>query len=633
MHLPDISSNESVARQSPRTDTALDDHDARLLQQLSRRQNVRLALERLSQQGSMSVQLCTVDDVPVFTAQPAHHTSALPEMFRAPLRFRERQIGFLTIHAASPCASLSAAFASTMLEEVLELEFDAVSLTQEVVRSYEELHLLYELGESLSGVMSVEIASALVVMAVLAPLNVQKASLFLRDHDEDRLVAQLSSPEVDQLDQALLARVSAPLYVNAQTIGLLVIEGVRDGQEFTSGDLKLLDGVAAVVAPALQAANLYESVRRQADTDGLTGISNHRRLQERIDEELERARRYEHPLSIIIVDIDNFKMFNDIYGHPVGDQVLQIVSESLCTSVRAADIIGRYGGDEFMLIMPETSSRGSIEVAERVLAAIGDREIVVNGERLPIAVSLGIASYPEDAVTKHELIAHADAALYESKRSGGRTARHMSGIRADWLTIQGTTFGVLEGLVHTVDAKDRYTREHSEVVTEAALILAQRLNLSEETRRALRIAGLLHDVGKIGIPDYVLKKPGHLTSEEFEIMKQHVKLSEMIIKGVPYLNDVLDAVAHHHERFDGQGYPYGKRELEIPLLGRIMAIADSYSAMCLDRPYRKALTWEEARRELERGAGTQFDPELVLQFIEAMEGFTSKPGDRPLSEE
>ncbi len=178
---------------------------------------------------------------------------------------------------------------------------------------------------------------------------------------------------------------------------------------------------------------------------------------------------------------------------------------------------------------------------------------------------------------------------------------------------------MLQGLVRAVDVKDHYTQEHSEVVTDAALLLGQQLNLSEETLRALRIAGLLHDVGKIGIPDHILKKPGKLTNEEYEIMKQHVVLSEMIIKGVPHLNDVLDAVAHHHERFDGRGYPHGKQAEAIPLLGRIMAIADAYSAMCMDRPYRKGLSWEQARTELERGAGSQFDPHLVPLFIQAME--------------
>jgi putative nucleotidyltransferase with HDIG domain len=187
------------------------------------------------------------------------------------------------------------------------------------------------------------------------------------------------------------------------------------------------------------------------------------------------------------------------------------------------------------------------------------------------------------------------------------------------MSLQGSSYTALEGLVNSVDAKDHYTRTHSEVVTDAALLLADALHLSDESLRALRIAGLLHDIGKIGIPDQILKKPGKLTAEEYAIMKQHVQLSEMMIKNIPYLNDVLDAVAHHHERYDGHGYPYQKIGDEIPLLGRIMALADAFSAMSLDRPYRKGMGWDEIRKELESGAGSQFDPELVPRFIEAME--------------
>jgi putative nucleotidyltransferase with HDIG domain len=185
--------------------------------------------------------------------------------------------------------------------------------------------------------------------------------------------------------------------------------------------------------------------------------------------------------------------------------------------------------------------------------------------------------------------------------------------------LQSDNFTVLQGLVHAIDAKDHYTQEHSNVVTEAVLVLARRLSLPEATQHALRIAGLLHDVGKIGIPDAVLKKPGKLTAEEYEIMKQHVVLSETILRGVSQPDGVLDAVAHHHERYDGFGYPYGKRGEEIPLLGRIMGIADAYSAMCMNRPYRKGMSWNEVRAELIKGAGMQFDPDLVRTFVEAFD--------------
>jgi putative nucleotidyltransferase with HDIG domain len=208
--------------------------------------------------------------------------------------------------------------------------------------------------------------------------------------------------------------------------------------------------------------------------------------------------------------------------------------------------------------------------------------------------------------------------MREASASGGATIRTAGYVDTDQ-SQEGEAFSVLQGLVHAVDAKDHYTQEHSEVVTHAALLIAERLGLPDDMRHALRMGGMLHDVGKIGIPDSVLKKPGKLTAQEFEIMKQHVVLSELIVRGIPQPPGVLDAVSHHHERYDGRGYPYGKRGDQIPLLGRIMVVADAYSAMCIDRPYRKGLSWAEVRNELLRGAGTQFDPEIAVLFVEAID--------------
>ena len=179
-------------------------------------------------------------------------------------------------------------------------------------------------------------------------------------------------------------------------------------------------------------------------------------------------------------------------------------------------------------------------------------------------------------------------------------------------------FSLLDSLVNTIDHKDQYTKRHSEDVTTYALQLVAALGLSSETVNAVRVAGLLHDIGKIGVPDSILRKPGKLTPEEYEIMKGHVTLSSLIIHGLPHLNDILDAVAHHHERWDGKGYPKGLSGTDIPLLGRVMAVADAFSAMTLDRPYRAGLTVDEALCEIERGAGTQFDPDLAHLFAKSL---------------
>jgi putative nucleotidyltransferase with HDIG domain len=242
-----------------------------------------------------------------------------------------------------------------------------------------------------------------------------------------------------------------------------------------------------------------------------------------------------------------------------------------------------------------------------------------DGVVVPVRVSIGTAIYPLDSALRMELISLADAAMYASKRGGGNTATLAHTTDSAFLAAQNTTFSVLEGLLNTVDAKDHYTRIHSEQVAQHSLALAELLGLGSEAKRSLRIAGLLHDVGKIGIPDRILRKPGPLNEEEGEAIRQHPLLGEMIIREVPHLTEILDAVKHHHERFDGSGYPRGAQGEQIPFMARVIAIADAYSAMTLDRPYRRALTNEEAVAELRKGVGGQFDPELVEPFIRALQ--------------
>ncbi|MBX3053489.1 MAG: diguanylate cyclase [Caldilineaceae bacterium] len=533
--------------------------------------------------------------------------------------FREWPIASVRVWMVAGNPEEVADWIAHYLSELLDLEDVVASLTTEVVHSYEELHLLYSLGEALGGVLDLEAACHLIVRSTVGALGAAQASLRLFQLKGHETIVSLTNTDGEADVQNPRARIAAPLIVNGESIGEIMLEGKIDATEFSSGDSKLLVGVAAVAAPAIRSAQLYQVARRQADTDGLTGLINHRCLQERIDEVLSDADRNESSASIIIADLDSFKLFNDVYGHPVGDRVLRTVSACLRETVRTKDIVGRYGGDEFLLVLPHTDMEDALMVGRRVIGEVEKCEIDVQGDSLPLRLSLGIATFPKDGRSKHELIAHADAALYESKNAGGGRLTQVNTNRSDWMALQGSSYTALEGLVNSVDAKDHYTRTHSEVVTEAALILADALHLSDESRRALRIAGLLHDIGKIGIPDQILKKPGKLTADEYSIMKQHVQLSEMMIKNIPYLNDVLDAVAHHHERFDGHGYPYQKTGDDIPLLGRIMALADAFSAMSLDRPYRKGMNWQQIREELKSGSGSQFDPDLVPTFIEAME--------------
>jgi putative nucleotidyltransferase with HDIG domain len=238
---------------------------------------------------------------------------------------------------------------------------------------------------------------------------------------------------------------------------------------------------------------------------------------------------------------------------------------------------------------------------------------------VPISLSFGIACYPNDGQSRHELLTIADSNLYQAKNSDEGIVFTSESQRANRELRAEASFEVLDALITAVDNKDRYTRKHSEDVTEYALWMAEELGLSEETMRTLRIGGLLHDVGKIGVPDEILRKPGRLTDEEFEIMKRHPRLGEMIVGGIPGMSSILDAVRSHHERWDGMGYPDRLKGEEIPFMGRLLAVADAFSAMTTDRPYRKGLNLDKALAEIRANIGTQFDPEMADAFLRAVE--------------
>jgi len=364
----------------------------------------------------------------------------------------------------------------------------------------------------------------------------------------------------------------------------------------------------------------YEELSRLANTDGLTDLGNHRYVQEALARELERAKQNRHSVAVIMMDIDSFKLFNDTHGHAAGDKVLKLVADVIRSLTHKDDVIGRFGGDKFMIIAPRLNRRRGKAIAERIRRRLSEQGVHMDsGQRLPLRLSMGIAVCPDDSTNKEELLAYVDVSLFESKRAGGNTITLANRQPGELAAYQDTTMGVLDGLVRAVDQKDRYTKSHSEENAEYAMLLGRALGLSETTQSALRIAGLLHDIGKIGIPDHILKKPGPLTPEEREIVQRHVVLSNLIIKGIPYAEDVGDAVANHHERWDGGGYPRGLKGEEIPLLGRIMAVVDAYSAITSDRPFRKGQSHRVAVAELRRNAGTQFDPDLIETFIEVME--------------
>lgn len=365
-----------------------------------------------------------------------------------------------------------------------------------------------------------------------------------------------------------------------------------------------------------------QKLARLAERDGLTGLLNHRAIHSRLEGLLRE--RPNATVSVISMDMDCFKNLNDTYGHPVGDMALRHLADTLRAVCGGSGSIGRCGGDEFMIVLPNAVAAEAAQFADAARARLQTYPFRnPEGVAIPLRLCFGIADTVRAGGDFHTLITAADSALYQGKRSGGNAVKlHLVGPddahANEPEAPEGTSFDVLDGLVTAIDNKDKYTKAHSIDMTNYALALTDALGHSDATRDIVRVAGLLHDVGKIGVPDNILQKPGKLTDAEYEVMKKHVTLSSLIIHGLPHMADILDAVACHHERWDGGGYPKGLKGEDIPQLGRIMAIADAFSAMTLDRPYRVGLSVEEALIEIERHSGTQFDPTLAALFIKTI---------------
>jgi len=360
----------------------------------------------------------------------------------------------------------------------------------------------------------------------------------------------------------------------------------------------------------------HRLLRERALRDPLTGEANHGFVLEQLTHHLSRRNAAG---AIAIVDIDAFRLLNAGHGHRAGDQALLRVAGALAAVVRPNQLFGRFGPDEFLVADFTEGGERLLPTLDELRVALLDVELRFAGtEALPVSVSIGVARAPLDGTGPLELISVAEAALREAKTGGGAVTKVADQSTIGSLAAQNTIFGVFEGLVATVDAKDHYTRAHSEDVTAHALFLAQALGLGDEERRVLRLAGLLHDIGKVGIPDGILRKPGPLTDAEFEIVKQHVALGDAIVGAVPQLTEVRSSVRHHHERWDGGGYLDGLAGEEIPSLARVLAVADAYSAMTTTRPYRKALTPEVALARIAKAAGTQLDPVPAMTFVKAM---------------
>ena len=414
---------------------------------------------------------------------------------------------------------------------------------------------------------------------------------------------------------------AVPLQVRGETLGTMWL--VRAGLEPQGPDM--LRVIAAHAATAIENTRSYEEALHLAERDPLTSLYNHRGIHKRLAGESLRAQQNGYELSLIMMDMDDFKLLNDTYGHPAGDAVLRHVSEAIRAVLRHSDLAGRVGGDEILVVLPSTGTEGALQFSERLLETLHSSPCVTEqGMSIPVRVSLGVATFPGDAQSPAQLVEIADANLYAAKQQGGDTVTSTPRSEGELPDAHGI-LGVAGKLLAVVGARDHYTRRHSEQVTLYALSLGESLGLSEESLNTLHVAAMLHDVGKIGVSGHLLRRPSTLTAAEQDMVRRHVDMSATVINDMPRLARVAEAVQAHHEHHDGGGYPGEVAGDDIPLLGRILAVADAYSAMTLDRPYRKSLTREQARAELLRAAGTQFDPQLVRRFLQVIDAQEAEP--------
>ena len=437
-----------------------------------------------------------------------------------------------------------------------------------------------------------------------------------------------------------------PMLSLNNTVGVMVL-----GTDDVNCNLGLLSFVANYAGMFLQNLELRDKTNKFANTDTLTSLYNHRGFQEVLASEIQKACDTDGQLSIVMFDINNISKINRELGHAKGDEVIKLLAEKIKQNARSNDKAGRYGGDEIAVILPNTNTADAKYLAEYITYTLSCCFVDDVG---PVKVSVGISTYPNDTKDQEKLLILAEQAMYISQAKGykeGMSAIISSSDFNFWddaalnsfaeviakrhaqlginfedelvhkfnneeIISQNHLIEMVTSLAGAIDAKDPYTKGHSTSVSRYSEALARAINLPEDEVQKIRLGGLLHDVGKIGIPENVLRKPGRLENDEWEIMKQHPVIgAEKVLAPNEALAHLIPIVKYHHEHIDGSGYPEHLKGDEIPFAARIVAVADTYHALISDRPYRKGMTVEKACEILQEGAGKLWDADLVRHFI------------------
>jgi diguanylate cyclase (GGDEF)-like protein/putative nucleotidyltransferase with HDIG domain len=467
------------------------------------------------------------------------------------------------------------------------------------------------------------------------------------------------------------AAIALPVFYAEQLHGVLYVESSKL-TDFSEEEVLLLRTLADLIAGAYHNATTFQKAQEQAITDGLTGVKTHRFFMESLSAEWKRSTRAGRAFALVVMDLDRFKFVNDFYGHLEGDLVLQRVGQILEANCRRSDVVARYGGDEFVILMPETNMEHARQLAQKLRGWVSADPLL---REKNISASFGIACYPLHGSTPQELIQVADASMYLSKHQGGNavsTADHFDpneakkwkrdvleaylGVTLKRLFSTGpeafeeiysrlkqfteslattevtpgpnepqapkalpqAVLDTVTSLAFAIDAKDHYTQGHSQKVSAYAALIAEQVGMNEAEVEEIRLGGVLHDIGKVAIPENILNKNGPLNPDEWDTMKSHVTFGAKILEPLAPLARVREMVLHHHEYFDGSGYPDGLAGEQIPLGARIIAVADAFDTITSDRTYKKARAAEDALNELERCANAQFDGGIVALFVRTM---------------